>query len=397
VGNTIQLPAGSTVGGANVDVTSINANIAAANAAIITANTAMKNYVDQGLADALFVAGSYGNAVVSEYLYFDPLINSIRANLGAYQTYANANVVAIQANLDAYQTYANANVVAIQANLGAYQTYANANVTVIQANLGAYQVYANANLTAIRGNLGTVAANVDLLFANAQSQQTFLNNLSNSATVNDQDLRANIGRFYTYANTKIGTNTNSNLVVTSTQNADSLVSGALVVRGGLGVGNRIYTNDLVVLNESWIAGVGTIVTTKAGNEYQDVGITTTDVDLTSFFTQSSNVYHFIKITVQGQYIPNPEVITTQSRLLKSWSAGVWFNESTGFWVIEGEAIAHTVLNTDVSSFPAGTAAAGKAFLTGEGSNAIALRFNNRTSPAVNSTTYWAYKLEIIRF
>jgi hypothetical protein len=187
------------------------------------------------------------------------------------------------------------------------------------------------------------------------------------------------------------------LVVTSTQNADSLVSGALVVRGGLGVGNRIYTNDLVVLNESWIAGVGTIVTTKAGNEYQDVGITNTDVDLTSFFTQSSNVYHFIKITVQGQYIPNPEVITTQSRLLKSWSAGVWFNESTGFWVIEGEAIAHTVLNTDVSSFPAGTAAAGKAFLTGEGSNAIALRFNNRTSPAVNSTTYWAYKLEIIRF
>jgi hypothetical protein len=397
VGNTIQLPAGSTVGGANVDVTSINANVAAANAAIITANTAMKSYVDQGLADALFVAGSYGNVTVAAYLPSDPTITTIRANLGAYQTYANANVVAIQANLGAYQTYANANVVAIRANLGAYQTYANANVVAIQANLGAYQTYANANLAAIRGNLGTIAANVDILFANAQSQQTFINNVNNSAIATLSALDANIGRFYTYANTKIGTNTNSNLVVNSAQNSDSLVSGALVVKGGLGVGNRIYTNDLVVLNESWVAGVGTIITTKAGNEYQDGGITTTDVDLTSFFTQSSNVYHYVVITVQGQYVPNPDVITTQSRLLKSWSAGVWFNESTGFWVIEGEVLQHTVFNSDATNFGAGAATGGKAFLTGEGSNAIALRFNNRTSPAVNSYTYWAYKLEIIRF
>ena len=203
IGNTIQLPAGSTVGGATVDVSGIesniaavNANVVAANAAMISANTAMKTYVDAGLADALFVAGSYGNVVVAEYLYFDPLINSIRANLGAYQIYANASS-------NSYQTYANANVAAIQANLGSYQTYANANVAAFQ----------------------------------------------------------------TYANTKIGTNTNSNLVVVSNTSSTSTTTGALVVRGGVGVagninvgtgsGNAVVANGNVVVTGSLIiAGTG---------------------------------------------------------------------------------------------------------------------------------------------
>jgi hypothetical protein len=217
IGNTIQLPAGSTVGGATVDVSGIesniaavNANVVAANAAMISANTAMKTYVDAGIANALFVAGSYGNVVVAEYLYFDPLINSIRANLGAHQIYANTSS-------NSYQTYANANVVAIQANLGSYQIYANANI----------------------GNI--VSENI--------------------AT------RANLGAFQTYANTKIGTNTNSNLVVVATTNSTSTTTGALVVQGGVGIvgninvgsgsGNAVVANGNVVVTGSLIiAGTG---------------------------------------------------------------------------------------------------------------------------------------------
>ena len=252
-------------------------------------------------------------------------------------------------------------------------------------------------MSGIRSNLITVANDIGTLFANAQSQQTFINNVNNSAMSNDQAIQANIGRFYTYANTKIGTNTNSNLVVTSNTNSLSLTTGALVVKGGLAVAQRTYTNDLVVANEFWVSGSGTVVTTVAGNAYQDNGITTLDIDLANFFTQSSNVYHYVVVTVTGQYIPNPEVITTQSRLLKSWSACIWFNDTTGFWVIEGEVLQHAVFNSDATNFPAGAVTGGKAFLTGEGTASLALRLNNRTSPAVTSVTYWAYKIEVIRF
>jgi hypothetical protein len=256
VGNTVQLPAGSTVGGANVDVTAINANVTAANvriaelnaniiatnAAIITANTEMKTYVDFGLADALFVAGSYGNVVVAEYLYFDPLISSIRANLGSYQTYANANVVAIQANLGSYQTYANANVVAIQANLGAYQLFANANVAEIQANLGAYQTYSNTNF----------------------STQADVNSYQTYANANVVAIQANIGSYQTYANTKIGTNTDSNLVVVSNADSTSATTGALVVAGGVGINGNInlngagLTGNVIDLNNGSIGGINSL-------------------------------------------------------------------------------------------------------------------------------------------
>lgn len=90
----------------------------------------------------------------------------LRANVGAYQIYANANIgtlylgnISTNANLGAFQTFSNANAAvqavaidAINANLGAYQIYANANIgtlfvgnAITNANLGAYQTWANAN------------------------------------------------------------------------------------------------------------------------------------------------------------------------------------------------------------------------------------------------------------
>jgi hypothetical protein len=148
----------------------------------------------------------------------------VSANIGAYQTYANANVVAIQADLGAYQTYANANVVAIQANLGAYQTYANANVVAIQANLGAYQLYANADT----------------------------------------------GSFYNYANTKIGTNTNGNLVASSGTESVSKTTGAAVVVGGIGASGNVtagkfYTDNGLFWSANGVSALATGGTTAGTN------------------------------------------------------------------------------------------------------------------------------------
>jgi len=112
-------------------------------------------------------------------------------------------------------TYSNVNVEAyIGGNIGAYQTFANANaatqataINTINANLGAFQIFSNAN---------------------AATQATSINTLN-----------ANIGAFYTYANTKIGTNTNSNLVVVATTTSTNTTTGALVVGGGIGVTGNI--------------------------------------------------------------------------------------------------------------------------------------------------------------
>lgn len=56
---------------------------------------------------------------------------------------------------------------------------------------------------------------------------------------NTGDVSANLGAFQAYANTKIGTNSNSNLVVVSTTQSTSATTGALVVAGGLGVGANV--------------------------------------------------------------------------------------------------------------------------------------------------------------
>jgi len=136
--------------------------------------------------------GTYSNVNVAAYIPFDETITTIRANLGAYQLYANSSAATIQANLGAYQLYANSSAATIQANIGAFYNYAN----------------------------------------------------------------ANIGAFYNYANTKIGNNTNSNLVVVATTTSTNTTTGALVVAGGVGVaGNIISGGNVTGLYGTFIANL----------------------------------------------------------------------------------------------------------------------------------------------
>jgi hypothetical protein len=206
VGNTVQLPAGSTVGGANVDVTAINANVTAANVGIAELN----------------------------------------ANIGSYQTYANANVVAIQANLGAYQTYANTNIVSIQANLGAYQIYAN-------ANIGSYQTYANANIVAIQANLGAYQTFSN---ANAASQQTQIDNIVSTANANTA------AYLTTYSGNISGSLTTvSQPYITNLDNLTSFgsVSG-VTAQGNLTIlGNLVVQGNTVTIGSNNLTVVDSII------------------------------------------------------------------------------------------------------------------------------------------
>jgi hypothetical protein len=62
---------------------------------------------------------------------------------------------------------------------------------------------------------------------------------ANASTTLTDDIQANLGAFQSYANTKIGTNTNSNLVVAVTTASASNTTGALVVGGGVGITGNI--------------------------------------------------------------------------------------------------------------------------------------------------------------
>jgi Major tropism determinant N-terminal domain len=160
------------------------------------------------------------------------------ANIGAYQTYANSQISTISANLGAFEIYANANI-------GAYQTYANSQISTISANLGAFEIYANANIGAYQtyanSQISTISANLGAfeIYANANigAYQTYAN--SQISTIS-----ANLGAFESYANTKIGTSPGSNLVVVAATAATSTTTGALVIpTGGLGIGGNLYVGS----------------------------------------------------------------------------------------------------------------------------------------------------------
>ena len=157
-----------------------------------------------------FTSSSYGNATVATYIPTDPTftgyltfananaatqatsLNTINANLGAYQTYGNVTF-STQSNAASQQTQIDTSttgLATINANLGAYQTYANANVSTqatsintINANLGAYQTFANANVSNLYNSiLGSNSAIVTANTAMKSYVDTSLSTLTNGAS-----------------------------------------------------------------------------------------------------------------------------------------------------------------------------------------------------------------------
>ena len=218
-----------------------------------------------GNGQAYSSGSTYSNVNVAAYIPTDPTITNIQANIGAYETWANATIQSTNANLGAFETYANANAATqatsintINANLGAFETYANATIQSTNANLGAFETYANATfgtssygnsnvatylptdptIYGIQANLGAYqiyananagiqALSITSLFSTASSQATSIN------TIN-----ANLGAFETYANAHFGTSNYSNVNVAAYIPTDPTIT---TIQANIG-GSEIYAN-----------------------------------------------------------------------------------------------------------------------------------------------------------
>jgi hypothetical protein len=211
----------------NITVANGAATAAAADGAGLTVSGANARLLYQAATDSwVFDKGVFasGNLVAnsetaSSSTTTGALVVSGGAGIGGALHIGNtgdvsANIGTVRANLNT-----------LDANLGTATT----NITTLFSNAATQAT----SINTINANLGTATTNITTLFSNAATQATSIN------TIN-----ANIGAFGTYANTKIGTNTNSNLVVISTTTSTSTTTGALVVAGGVGIVGTLHAGEL---------------------------------------------------------------------------------------------------------------------------------------------------------
>jgi hypothetical protein len=239
----------------NITVANGAATAAAADGAGLTVSGANARLLYQAATDSwvfdkgVFASGNLvaNSGTASSSTTTGALVVSGGAGIGGALHIGNtgdvsANIGTVRANLntlDANLGTATTNITTLFSNAGAQATSINS----INANLGTATtnintLFSNAatqatSINTINANLGTATTNITTLFSNAATQATSIN------TIN-----ANIGAFGTYANTKIGTNTNSNLVVISTTTSTSTTTGALVVAGGVGIVGTLHAGEL---------------------------------------------------------------------------------------------------------------------------------------------------------
>ena len=217
------------IGAGNIITTGVSGNISGVNYIFAT------NYVyPNGISILSGIGGTYSNTNVEAY--FGANIGSLLVNAATQATAINS----INANLGAYQLYANANIgtlflgnASTQANLGAFQTFSNTNaatqatsINSINANLGAYQTYANTTFTSY----------------------------SNTNVASYLTLGANIGS---------GTTT-ANLVAAATTTSTSTTTGALVVRGGAGVAGNVFADKFYTASGIFWSGNGAAYAAAGG-------------------------------------------------------------------------------------------------------------------------------------
>lgn len=160
-----------------------------------TGNSTVSNINSSGNVSASYYLGS-GTFLTG--LLNNSTFQTLNANVGAFEIWANANVSSLQNQI----TGANSAIQTISANVGAYEISVNANIgghqlaiAGINANLGAYQIANNANVGTITNNIQTINANIGAF-------ETYANIQLNGGST--QSLSANVGAYQIATNANIG-------------------------------------------------------------------------------------------------------------------------------------------------------------------------------------------------
>ena len=197
-----------------------------------------KGRITQITTNAISGGGSYGNSNVAAYLASntDATISNLNANAAVQAVAINS----INANLGAYQTYGNVTFSTV-ANAASQQTQIDTNTTgiaTVNANLGAYQTYGNVTFSTV-ANAASQQTQIDTLQTNAATQATSIN------TIN-----ANLGSFQTYANATFGTSSYGNANVAAYLPTYSGQIGGTVVIPNISTANAQITGGNVSVYNS---------------------------------------------------------------------------------------------------------------------------------------------------
>jgi len=294
-------------------------------------------------------------------------IQTLNANVGAYQTYANANIgtlyngnISTQANLGAYQVYANTAISAIQANLGVTQIWANANVATINANLGSYQVWANANVSGLYNSI--LGANAAIVSANTAMKSyvdagntTMTSYVGNQVTTANTALKGYTDNQITTANTAVvnyvNTRTNSLATGANTNTAAYLAAGIstnFTTTGNITAGNVLINGALTsygYVNGSYLFAYNNADQASVGQNGA-VNFQVTSSSNGSLITKTSNS----QITLAGGNTYALKAVIGRLASSSTWAQFRWYDVTNGAYVgAEGFSEAVTSTATGVGS------------------------------------------------
>jgi len=308
----------------NLNVGTSTGNITAGN--VLSANylfangvnllTTATNYTDANVAflqaeinaaNAIVAATTYTNYSVSQFL----------------PTYTGAigqssSILALVSNVSVLQ--GNAVSQALQINsINANVSSANSAIQTLNANVGAYEIYANANIGTITNNITSINANVAAANAAILGLQTgsgFATTAQLSANVNAansaiQLLGANVGSYETWANLTFTNYANSNVSSYLSSGTDSTIIGVL--------GNITAANSAIVSIQANITAANSAIQTLNAN----VGAYETWANLT-FGTLYSNANVAGYLLTNTNDISAPNLRLSSNKTISSTSDGIGF-------------------------------------------------------------------------